>query len=133
MKMKIFVVKFLIKHGLLPEEELKVEIPVPATETSGNVKLNAMMLVGFVLAVLTQALSDNRGGVVCHMATSVSVTVSCDGLSRKVYESSSLIPCNGREHHLWLLNIRKSIHRPLETFPVNAALHDQVVADHEHG
>lgn len=121
MKITVQIFKNL---GTLAKEEQKGEVIVPTMKSMAAVKEEAMLLVGFILSMLTLTFGYNKSDAETCQAAFIFIVVSCNGVSRKVYEQEAFIPANGQKHQLWLLDIRKSIRKPLETFLVDAALHD---------
>ncbi|HIY74586.1 MAG TPA: hypothetical protein H9826_11570 [Candidatus Intestinimonas merdavium] len=122
--MKTFAIKFLKKCGLLPAEEQPLELPVPVMKNTLAVHEETMVVTGAIVSELTQTFGDNKNSAESYQMAFISIEVSCDGMSCKLYEHEDFIPCTGYQHQLWLMNIRKSICEPLETFMTNVALCD---------
>lgn len=121
--MKI-IIQIFKNFGTHAKEEQKGEVIVPAMKSMTAVKEEAMLLVGFILSMLTLTFGYNKSDAESCQAAFIFIVVSCNGVSRKVYEQEAFIPANGQKHQLWLLDVRNRIRQPLETFLVDAALHD---------
>lgn len=83
-----------------------------------------MVVTGAIVSELTRTFGDNKNSAESYQMAFVSIEVSCDSMSCKLYEYEDFIPYTGYKHWLWLMNIRKSICKPLETFMTNVALCD---------
>ena len=73
------------------------------------------------VAMLTEAFGSH-GPFDSYQGAFVTIQIACDSCVYTLYDKECLIPCNGREHRLWLNKTRDEVKSPLRKFLINAAL-----------
>ena len=119
--MNLIRVILKIVRGSCAEEEKSVEVLVPTMNDLMKVNNETMVILGILVAMLTDAFGDH-GTHESYQGAFLTIKIVCDYRTRTLYNKECLIPCNGREHLLWLNKTRDEVRDNLGKFLINVAL-----------
>ena len=118
--MKLIRVILKIVHSSCAEEEKSTEVLVPTMSDLMKGNNEATVILGILVAMLTEAFGSHDP-FDSYQGAFVTIQIACDSCVYMLYNKECLIPCNGREHRLWLNKIRDEVNPPLRKFLINAA------------
>lgn len=119
--MKIIRIILKIVRGSCAEEEKSIEVLVPVMSDLMKVNNEAMVILGIIVAMLTEAFKDH-GAYESYQGAFLTVKIACDSRVCTLYDKECLIPCTGREHLLWLNKMRDEVKESLRKFLISVAL-----------
>lgn len=119
--MKLIRVILKIVRGSCAEEEKSVEVLVPAMNDLMKVNNETMVILGILIAMLTDAFGDHSTHE-SYQGAFLTINIFCDSRTCTLYNKERLIPCNGREHLLWLNKTCDEVRDNLGKFLINVAL-----------
>ena len=119
--MKIFRLILKIVRGSCTEEDKSIEVLVPTMSDLMQINNEAMVILGVLVAMLTQAFGD-RSCYESYQGAFLTIKITCDSRVCTLYDKECFIPCTGREHLLWLNKIRDEVKGSLRKFLINVAL-----------
>ena len=119
--MKIFRLILKIVRGSCTEEDKSIEVLVPTMSDLMQINNEAMVILGVLVAMLTQAFGD-RSCYESYQGAFLTIQIACDSRVFTLYDKECFIPCTGREHLLWLNKIRDEVKGSLRKFLINVAL-----------
>ncbi len=119
--MKIVRIILNIVRGSCAEEEKSVEVLVPVMSDLLKINNEAMVVLGILVAMLTEAFGDHST-YESYQGASLTIKISCDSHVRTLYNKECLIPCTGRDHLIWLNKTRDEVRNNLRIFLINVAL-----------
>lgn len=110
-----------IVRGSCAEEEKSMEVLVPSMSDLMQINNEAMVILGILVAMLTQAFGDHSR-YESYQGAFLTIKITCDSRVCTLYDKECFIPCTGQEHLLWLNKIRDEIKGSLRKFLTNVAL-----------
>ena len=119
--MKIIRLILKIVRGSCAEEEKSIEVLVPVMSDLMKINNEAMVILGVLVAMLTEAFGDHSP-YESYQEAFITIKVTCDSRVCTLYDKACFIPCAGREHLLWLNKIRDEVKGSLRKFLINVAL-----------
>ena len=119
--MKIINIILEIVRGSCAEEEKSVEVLVPVMSDLIKINSEAMVVLGILVALLTEAFRD-RSIYESYQGAHLTIKIACDSCVSTLYDQECLIPCTGRKHLLWINKIREEVKGSLRKFLINVAL-----------
>lgn len=108
--------------GDCAKEDKRIEILISPMKSVDMVKQQTMLLIGVLLAMLTDVFSDNKGGMMSHQMAMISIKVGYETDVSIIYKKDCIIPCSGQEHLLWLQKIGDTVKIPLSNFLLDVEL-----------
>ena len=119
--MKIIRIILKIVRGSCAEEEKSIEVLVPVMSDLVKINNEAMVTLGILVAMLTEAFGDHSR-YESYQSAFLTIKIACDSRVCTLYDKECFIPCTGREHLLWLNKIREEVKGSLRRFLINVAL-----------
>lgn len=120
--MKKFFVILEYQCGDFTKKDKHIEILISPMKNLDMVKQQTMLLIGVLLAMLTDVFSDNKGGMISHQMAMISIKVGYETDVSIIYKKDCIIPCSSQEHLLWLQKIGDAVKNPLSNFLLDVEL-----------
>lgn len=119
--MKIMRLILKIVRGSCAEEEKSIEVLVPVMSDLMKINNETMVILGLLVATLTQAFGDH-GTDESYQGAFLTIKIACDSRVCTLYDKDCFIPCTGHKHLLWLNKMREEVKGSLRNFLINVAL-----------
>lgn len=119
--MKIIRIILKIVRGSCAEEEKSIEVLVPVMSDLVKINNEAMVILGILIAVLTEAFRDHSV-YESYQGAHLTIKIACDSCVSTLYDQECFIPCTGRKHLLWINKMRDEVKGSLRKFLINVAL-----------
>ena len=119
--MKTISIILAYQFGACTKEEKCVKTALPAMDNLSKVNGETMVLIGILLAMLTEVFGDHST-YESYQGVFLTIKIACDSRIYTLYDKDCLIPCTGCEHLLWLNKMHDEVRTPLRNVLLNIAL-----------
>ena len=119
--MKIIRIILKIVRGSCAEEEKSIEVLVPVMSDLEKINNEAMVILGILVAMLTEAF-HGHSVYESFQSAHLTIKIACDSAISTLYDQECFFPCTGRKYLLWINKMCDEVKGSLSKFLINVAL-----------